>query len=98
MKRLILPGFALLALLALVYWGNRIIERTLDAELPGLLSRQLGIPVTLDPIRARVQTLAVRSPRLVMGDPANPALVATGVSVSLDWADLLHGEIRLRRA
>ena len=97
-KRLILPGFALLALLALVYWGNRIIERTLDAELPGLLSRQLGIPVTLDPIRARVQTLAVRSPRLVMGDPANPALVATGVSVSLDWSDLLHGEIRLRRA
>ncbi len=97
-KRLILPGLVLLAVLALLYWGNRIIERTLDAELPGLLSRELGIPVTLGPTRAWAQTLTVRSPRLVMGDPANPALVATKVMVSLDWADLLHGEIRLRRA
>lgn len=98
MKRLIIPGLALLAIAALGMWGNRILEHTLDAELPKLLSRELGIPVSLGPTKTRITTLTVRSPRLVMGDPASPALVANRVSVSLNWSDLLHGEIRLRRA
>ena len=98
MKRLIIPGLVLLALLALFQWGNSILEHTLDTELPKLLTRELGIPVTLAPTRTRITTLTVQSPKLIMGEPANPALVATGVTVSLDWADLLSGEIRLRRA
>lgn len=98
MKRLIFSGLALLAVVTLAMWGNRILERTLDAELPSLLSRELGIPVTLAPTQARIATLTVYTPRLIMGDPADPALSATRVSVALDWSDLLHGEIRLRRA
>ncbi|MBP6700121.1 MAG: AsmA family protein [Halioglobus sp.] len=98
MKRIILTGLALGATLTLLYSGNRIIAHVLDAELPGLLSRELSIPVSLEPTRAWAPTLTVHSPRLVMGDPSNPALVVTQVSVSLDWTDLLRGEIRLRRA
>ena len=98
MKRLITPGIALLVLIALAVSANRILQRTLDAELPKLLSSQLGIAVTLEPTRTRISTLTVRTPRLVMGDPDNPALVATRVMVSLNWSDLLRGEIRLRRA
>jgi hypothetical protein len=97
LKRLIIPGVILAAVLALFQWGNRILENTLDAELPGLLTRQLGIQVTIEPVKTRIPKLAVQTPKLVMGDPANPALVATGVNISLDWSDLLHGEIRLRR-
>ncbi|MCP5129603.1 MAG: AsmA family protein [Pseudomonadales bacterium] len=98
MKRLITPGIALLVIIALAVSANRILQRTLDAELPKLLSSQLGIAVTLEPTRTRISTLTVRTPRLVMGDPDNPALVATRVMVSLNWSDLLRGEIRLRRA
>ena len=98
MKKPIITGLILLAALALWHWGNRILEQTLDRELPKLLSSELGIAVTLAPTRTWIPTLTVRTPQLVMGDPANPALVATRVSVSLDWSDLLHGEIRLRRA
>ena len=98
MKRLIITALTLLTLVALVYWGNRIIEKTLDAELPPLLTRALGIPVTLGPSRARLSNLTVTSPELVMGDPANPALLAREITISLDWADLLRGELRLRWA
>lgn len=79
-------------------WGNRVLEQALDAELPKLLSSEIGIPVTLAPTKTGIVNLRVFTPRLVMGDPANPALVATGVTVSLAWSDLLRGEIRLRRA
>lgn len=96
MKRLIIPGLILLAALALFYGGNRILARVLDAQLPELLTRELGIPVTLAPTRIRIATLTVHTPKLVMGDPGNPALVASQVSISLAWPDLLHGEIRLR--
>jgi len=97
-KRLIIPGAVLLAMGALAYWGNSLLARTLDAKLPGLLSSELGIAVTLQPTRASIATLTVHTPRLVMGNPDDPALVATDVMVSLNWSDLLHGEIRLRRA
>ena len=98
MKRLTVYGIALAVLAALVLSSNFLVARALDAQLAKLLSRQLGIEVTLGPTRARIPSLTVYSPKLVMGDPARPALVATGVSVSLEWSDLLHGEIRLRRA
>ena len=96
MTRLIIPGLILLAVLALFYGGDRILARALDAKLPELLTRELGIPVSLAPTRTRITTLTVQTPKLVMGDPSNPALVASQVSISLDWSDLLHGEIRLR--
>ena len=97
MKRLIIPGVILAAVLALFQWGNRILESTLDAELPGLLTQELGIQVTIEPVKTWIPKLAVHTTKLVMGDPANPALVATGVNISLDWSDLLRGEIRLSR-
>jgi AsmA family len=97
LKRLIIPGAILAAVLALFQWGNRLLESTLDAQLPGLLTRELGIQVTIDPVKTRIPNLTVHTDKLVMGDPTNPALVATGVNISLAWSDLLHGEIRLRR-
>jgi len=98
LKRFTFYGIALAVLAALLMSSNYLVARALDAQLAKLLSRELGIKVTLAPTRAWIPSLTVRSPKLVMGDPASPALVATGVSVSLDWPDLLHGEIRLRRA
>lgn len=96
MKRLkVFLLIALLILAALLWGGQRALERTLDAELPPLLSNQLGIRVSLDPIRTELRTLRAQSPKLVMGDPAKPALVATDISVSLAWHELLRGEIRL---
>lgn len=97
LKRLIIPGILLATVLALFQWGNRILESTLDAKLPGLLTRELGIQVTIDPVKTWIPKLTVQTPRLVMGDPSNPALVATAVVISLDWSDLLRGEIRLHR-
>ena len=97
MKRLIIPGIILAVVLALFQWGNSLLETTLDAKLPGLLTQELGIQVTIEPVKTWIPKLKVYTAKLVMGDPANPALVATGVNISLAWADLLKGEIRLRR-
>ncbi|MBP6724781.1 MAG: hypothetical protein KA137_08065, partial [Halioglobus sp.] len=91
-------SFAILLILAVVgstLWGNRLIGRTLDAELGSLLTRQLGLPVQLAPIEANLWQLEAGSPKLTMGDPQDPAVVATDVKVSLDWADLLERKIRL---
>ena len=79
--------------LALVFWGQRILEKTLDAELPKLLTSELGIPVTLAPVRASITRLTVHTPKLVMGNVQNPALLATNVSISLEWSDLLAREM-----
>lgn len=95
MKRLILPGTLLLVIAALALWGNRLLEQVLDARLAPLLSRELGIQVTLAPVQARIPALSVSSPKLVMGDPREPALLATDVTVSLSLPDLLRGDIRL---
>lgn len=94
-KRLIIALVILATLAALTFWGNRLAGRTLDAELGPLLSRQLGLPVTLAPITAHLLQLKASSPKLVMGDPRDPAIVATNVQVTLAWDDVLRGEIRL---
>ena len=95
MKRLIIASVVIVSLGALGYWGNRILERTLDAELAPLLSKQLGLPVLLGPIQAHALLLRASSPTLVMGDPKDPAVTATAVHVTLAWADLLQGDVRL---
>ncbi len=97
MKKL-LPAGIILAIFALALWGNRLAGRVLDAELGALLTREIGIPTILGPIKANVLRLTASTPKLVMGSPENPALVATGVEVSLAWPDLLKGEIRLVQA
>ncbi len=95
MKRLIFASVVLLSLVALTLWGNRLIGHTLDAELGPLLTRQLGLPVQLAPINAHLWQLQASSPKLIMGDPQDPAVVATDVTVTLAWAHLLDREIRL---
>ncbi len=85
----------ILILAVLTIWGNRLIGHTLDAELGPLLSRQLGLPVQLSPINAHLWQLQASSPKLIMGDPQDPAVVATDVTVTLAWADLLDRKIRL---
>jgi len=98
LKRLLYLSLPILLLAILVYWSDRIAERVLDAELPGILSSELGIPVTLGPTQVRLLRLDVSTPQLIMGSPADPAIFATDVSVSLDWSDLLQLELRLRQA
>jgi hypothetical protein len=94
-KRLIFISLFLLTIVVLAIWGDRILSRTLDAQLGPLLTRELGLPVQLAPIKARILGLKASSAKLVMGDPENPAVLATGVEVSLAWSDLLNREIRL---
>ena len=92
------PIFAvalILLIAALVVGADRIVESTLDRKLAPLLARQLGLPVTLAPIDADVLSLSARSTRLVLGDSTDPAIAASDVVVSFDWADLLVGDIRL---
>ncbi len=95
MKRSVFAIVLILALAALTLWGNRLVGHTLDAELASLLTRQLGLPVQLAPIKANLWQLQASSPKLIMGDPQDPAVVAAGVSVTLEWSDLLAGEVRL---
>lgn len=97
MKRLLVLILVLAAFAALTLWGNQLIGRALDAELAPRLSRALGLPVTLAPVSAHLLGLSVRSPKLVMGDPQDPAVVATDVTVTLAWDDLWQREIRLVR-
>ena len=80
---------------ALVLGTTRVVERSLDRQLAPLLTRQLGLPVTLAPIEVDILGLRARSARLVMGESANPAIEASEVEVDLTWGDLLTGEIRL---
>ena len=95
MKRLLFTSVVILAFAALTLWGNRLIGHALDAQLGPLLTRQLGLPVQLAPITAHLMQLKASSPKLLMGDPLAPAVVATDVEVTLAWSDLLGGEIRL---
>jgi hypothetical protein len=82
-------GFCLciiLILAALTMWSNRLIGHTLDAQLGPLLTRQLGLPVHLSPVKAQLLQPQASTPQLIMGDPQAPALVATDVEVTLAWS------------
>ena len=98
MKRLVFASVVILTLAALTVWGNRLIGHALDARLGPLLTRQLGLPVHISPVKAQLLQLQASTPQLIMGDPQAPALVATDVEVTLAWSDLLDGKIRLVRA
>ncbi|MCB1706575.1 MAG: hypothetical protein KDI17_17045 [Halioglobus sp.] len=95
MKRLIFASVVIVSLGALTIWGDRLLARTLDAELAPLLSKALGLPVQLAPMTAGVLQLKANTDKLVMGDPKDPAVVATDVEVTLSWPALLTGKVRL---
>jgi hypothetical protein len=95
-KKLAYYSITLLILATLAYSSNRIVAHVLDAQLPGLLSQALGIPVHLGPTRVNLARLTAHSPKLVMGDPTDPAIAATDLSVTLHWSDLLRAQLRLR--
>ena len=95
MKRFIIATVVIASLGAVIIWGDRLLARTLDAELAPLLSKQLGLPVELEPIQAGILQLKATSNKLIMGDPKDPAVVATSVEVTLAWSALLQGEVRL---
>lgn len=97
-KRLIFALIMLATVIILTVWGDRIAGRILDRELAPLLARELGLPVELAPIQARLWQLKARSPKLVMGDPDDPAVVAHEVEVAIPLKALLRGEVRLRSA
>ena len=95
LKRPIFAAALLITILILTIWGDRLAGRALDDQLGPLLTRELGLPVSLAPIQARLLGLRASTARLVMGDPNDPAVVATNVSVTLAWSDLFNREIRL---
>ena len=94
-KRPIIAATILICILILTVWGDRIAGRALDDQLGPLLTRELGLPVSLAPINARLWRLKASTAKLVMGDPNDPAVVATDVTVTLAWSDLFNREIRL---
>ena len=98
MKRLIIASVVIVSLGALTIWGDRLLARTLDAELAPLLSKALGLPVQLAPMKAGILQLRATTDKLIMGDPKDPAVVATAVEVTLAWPSLLTGEVRLVHA
>ena len=95
MKRYLAPALILFISIGLFLGGNSLLARILDDRLPPLLTDVLGLPVTIDPLKADIVSLTASTPRLVMGGDTNPAVIAENVTVSLNWSDLLRGEIRL---
>ncbi|MGY8859208.1 MAG: hypothetical protein ACKVHM_03860 [Pseudomonadales bacterium] len=98
MKRRIFVTVVILVVVALVFIGNPLAGRILDAKLGPLLADNLGLPVQLAPMRAHLLQLTAESDTLVMGNTGDPAVVATNVKVSLVLSALLRGEIRLQHA
>lgn len=95
MKRPLLI-ISLIVLIAVIIGGAEYtLQRILDRQLPPLLTRELGLPVSISPINADIISLTARAERLQMDGASEPALVAEQVMVSLNWSDLLRGEIRL---
>lgn len=82
----------------MLFIGNPLAGRILDAKLGPLLAENLGLPVQLTPIKAHLLRLTAESDTLIMGDKSDPAVVATNVEVSLVLSALLRGEIRLQYA
>ena len=98
LKRRIFVTVVILVVVALVFIGNPLAGRILDAKLGPLLADNLGLPVQLAPIRAHLLQLTAESDTVVMGNKGDPAAVATNVEVSLVLSALLRGEIRLQHA
>ena len=98
LKRRIFVTVVILVVVALVFIGNPLAGRILDAKLGPLLADNLGLPVQLAPMRAHLLQLTAESDTLVMGNKGDPAVVATNVEVSLVLSALLRGEIRLQHA
>ena len=98
LKRRIFVTVVILVVVALVFIGNPLAGRILDAKLGPLLADNLGLPVQLAPMRAHLLQLTAESDTLVMGNTGDPAVVATNVKVSLVLSALLRGEIRLQHA
>ena len=98
MKRLIIISIILVTLILLAISADRIAGRALDAKLGDLLTKELGLPVTLAPINAELLRLTASTEKLVMGDADNPAVLASNVVVRLSMSALLEGEIRLSYA
>ena len=83
MKRFLAPALILFTFIGLVLGGNALLARILDDRLPPLLTRVLGLPVTIAALDADILSLTATTPRLVMGSPDNPAVVARSVRVTL---------------
>ena len=98
LKRRIFVTVVILVVVALIFIGNPLAGRILDAKLGPLLADNLGLPVQLAPMRAHLLQLTAESDTLVMGNTGDPAVVATNVKVSLVLSALLRGEIRLQHA
>ncbi|MEM1154471.1 MAG: hypothetical protein AAGI44_10030 [Pseudomonadota bacterium] len=98
MKKVLFGVLIIAVGLTLYQWGDRFLARTLNAELPGILSNALGIPVTFEPVTTWPAQLRVFTPKLVMGDEDDPAVLATDVYLTLHWSDLLRGDLILRYA
>ena len=98
LKRSICAIVVILLVVALLFIGNPLAGRILDAKLGPLLADNLGLPVQLSPIRAHLLQLTAESDTLIMGDKGDPAVVATNIEVSLVLSALLRGEIRLQHA
>ena len=95
MKRPLRILSLLVVVLVLVRGSEYVLEAILDRELPPLLTEELGLPVRIAPIRADIISLTAKTSRLEMGEPDKLSIDASQVWVSLDWSDLLRGEIRL---
>ena len=98
MKRLVSLALILAIGLGISLFGDRLAQRLLDERLAPLLEDNLGLPVAIGATKARLFLLQATTPRLVMGDPAAPAVVAGNVTVRIDLSALLEGEIRLASA
>ncbi len=85
----------LILLLLIVRGSEELLEAILDNELPPLLTEELGLPVRIAPLRTDIISLTASTARLEMGEPGELSVDARNVRVSLNWSDLLRGEIRL---
>jgi hypothetical protein len=97
-KRRLLALTLIATIAVATLWGNQLVGKILDQKLAPLLSEVLELPVTLGPLKVNLLTLRASSPSLVLGEAANPSIVAKEVQVKLSWSSLLRGEIRLAQA
>ncbi len=95
MKRSLRILSLLVIALIVLRGAEYVVEQALNRELPPLLTEALDIPVRIAPLRADIITLTAKTARFEMGEPDHLAIDAGEVWVSLNWTDLLSGEIRL---